>query len=696
MTKLFFLFSLFSSIIILITFRGFLSTHPLGNDDLAFAYPLRILISTSIQNGQFPLWDHWTNCGFPLGTLLQFTAPTFSPIILILSIFGIYSLKTYLLELIIVYIISFIATYYLLKEYSTNSYISSICAFIYTSTPLIICGITITSDAIYAHEFLPLFLFAIKKILNSKIYGIGLLVFASLMMFIQGHLGTTIFLFQFGFAFCLIEYLINIKSYIHKSNSNVIYEQEITKKLFYFLIAGILFLGIMNYCLLEQYTFFKFDFSKIRSSDGTVFSPFFASLKLESLYTIFFPNYTYYHAKTPDIISPLFIGQISIYFIIYNLILTYKNPRTIFFILFALLILLTSLYSDYWIARLLVDIIPFLESFRWHFHNTILFVMILIILAGQGMYLFLNEHNNNNLKKIISLIIYNLLFIVISTQVYIQPEWTVPFNILYTPQFYILILTNLLILTSILSQTNLCLANKFFQTKLARPINTLHKNLYWPIFLLLLFDFFSVFINIDFFDVIKNLPTAELENRRVDNFPSPNNNRFTSNNFFFNHFNLQYYTKIPAILGYQRLILPEIKNLQNSGNETLFKKTSKIFYSADRNYLPDDNSNTSIKILDLTPNNVSISVNSTKNNHLIVWSSTFTKNWKASLNNQPLQIFPTVDNLISFNVNKGFNIVKFEYAPAYIHLSFAIIFISIILTIFSVVYGIIKTRNLKI
>ena len=90
----------------------------LTNDNIGSGYPFRILISSAIQNRIFPLWDHWSLGGMPLNTPVFNLS--FSPIILFLSLFGVYSMTSYVTEIFIVILFGFLGMYTWLRKYSSK------------------------------------------------------------------------------------------------------------------------------------------------------------------------------------------------------------------------------------------------------------------------------------------------------------------------------------------------------------------------------------------------------------------------------------------------------------------------------------------------------------------------------------------------------------------------------------------------
>src|SRR5260221_13243286 len=70
---------------------------PLG-DTFGYYYPQRYFISSSIRHGIFPLWDQWRKSGASLSSgIISFN---FSPIILLFSLFWIYNIKIFIVDML--------------------------------------------------------------------------------------------------------------------------------------------------------------------------------------------------------------------------------------------------------------------------------------------------------------------------------------------------------------------------------------------------------------------------------------------------------------------------------------------------------------------------------------------------------------------------------------------------------------------
>jgi len=136
----------------------------LANDNYALGYPLRILVSSSIQQGIFPLWDHWTHGGMPLNSPLMMLS--FSPIVLILSIFGIYGISTYVVEIIVIHILCFIGMYWWLTFYSTKraSFVVALC---FTTLGAQVLQTPINFEAVVSVALLPWIAVGMKYCMNG-------------------------------------------------------------------------------------------------------------------------------------------------------------------------------------------------------------------------------------------------------------------------------------------------------------------------------------------------------------------------------------------------------------------------------------------------------------------------------------------------------------------------------------------------
>ncbi len=191
--KPFFFFVLFFisitiSCFIFYSYIGLKNFHiPLG-DTFGYYYPQRFFISSSIRHSIFPLWDQWRKNGGSLSSGI--ISINFSPIVLFFSLFGVYSLKTLIIEMLFIQILCFIGMYLWLQTYS-NKYFALYGAFCYSLSAPVVSSTT-EYGILVNISLIPLTAFAISKSLRGSKRYIAILALLLVLDFTQGYLGTNI------------------------------------------------------------------------------------------------------------------------------------------------------------------------------------------------------------------------------------------------------------------------------------------------------------------------------------------------------------------------------------------------------------------------------------------------------------------------------------------------------------------------
>jgi len=286
----------------------------LVNDNYSLGYPWRILVSSSMQNGIFPLWDHWTHGGMPLNSPLGMLS--FSPIVQLLSLFGVYSLSLFIIEILIIHVLCFIGTYIWLTFYSSK-FSSIVLAFCFSVMGLQIIVTPLSLDAVVSTALLPWMAIGMKYCMKGFLRGIGILAIAIWIMMTTGYLGMNVIYIEFIAFYCIAEVIIQI----------LIKKHTITQLFtgICYIIGGLLLGGlIVNYPYIENFVYYGTSFATMRDS---TFSPYASSANLFSLFTLFFPNKVWAFASDEFMAHTgmMFFGSIPIYMVIYSLF--YKKFR---------------------------------------------------------------------------------------------------------------------------------------------------------------------------------------------------------------------------------------------------------------------------------------------------------------------------------------------------------------------------------
>jgi len=611
------------------------------HDNYAITYPNRILASTAIKSGYLPLWDHWANGGSPLNTLISSTV--FSPIILLLGLFGIYSLKTFILEILIFYILGFVGMFFWLKTY-TDKYTSLFGAVCFSLAPFFLIQAPINFEIIISTFMYPWLAYGFKKTLQTKYQSIPIITFSLWIMFTTGYLGINIISVQFIIIFCLIEHLLkkfNIKGLIYLS------------------VGILLFLAIINFSILETFNYFGFNFSQIRETN---FDPFLGAIKPDTVLTIIWPNFisSFDLDKFASVTGLLYSGSVNLIFIFSALFLLKKNKTVLLLFTFMLVLFFSMFSKEFFLGRFLTDIIPFYSKIRFHGFNIGLFLFFTLTLSSIGLANFIKRQEKS--KKIFLIIFY---FLMAGFLAFMQSKRVNTLNYFYYPQtlsFFVLVIMFLVIL--------------FFDKKNYHYSDSL---IIISITFITIGEFLLLSPQLIFLkhDLLTHQELiAKQEKLKTKGFDSTINER----TFDPSYSNDQYYSKIPSAFGYHPLIHPIIKKLQLSNNYSELMKN--IFYVSDKEGLPLYDDSTDIKIIKFQPNYIRLSIKARQDKTQIVWSSPYTKNWKLYIDKDISQTNMNSFGLTTFTLNKNSSDVELKYEPFYLLISFFISFIGIIITIF--------------
>jgi len=598
-----------------------------SNDNFSFAFPTRVLISTSIQNAIFPLWDHWTHGGFPLSSLFTMTA--FSPIVIFLSLFGVYKVQTFAFEMLVVLVIGFIGMYVWLKRYSSKlgALVMGVC---YVTCGIFITQTPINFEFVASAAMFPWMAVGISSILEGKKYGVGIIPFTIWLASTEGYFGLNIVGWQFILLFCLIDW------YVCKNNRFL--AKDFLIKFRSILFGVILGYFIINYPYIETFVHYGMNFNFLREAD---FNPFAASAKLFSIFALIVPNKIdfFFGDSYQSYTLPLYFGSLNIIWIIYA-ILKKINIKTVITLVFLSIISFCSMLSNKYIpGRLLNSTIPFLGIVRWHGVYLTITLFFLSTLASVGFQPFIDDKKTN--MKWVSVIIFALLMIfAVCKQA--GAYYTNPLTYLAYPQIYVYIL--------------------FVAILLLVPI---YKNILYSIAIVVLLEILTVSGDIRQFGNYFYLLDMDIRERDVLNiqtkhFPPPDNIRTDEQS----NINIQYYSKKPTLYGYNPITYPSIKSLYGKAEYAKLMKT--VFYTVDSNSFPIIGSQLEVSMKRFTPNTVEATITAPRDNTEVVWSSPYVQNWKLYVNGKSQVFKRNMYGLISFILPEGGNSVVFRYSPRYL------------------------------
>jgi len=599
-------------------------------DSLYLNYPLRILISTSLQSGQIPLWDHWTHAGLPLTTL--FSNLNFSPIVYLLSIFGVYGLKTLAIEALIYNLIGFFGMFTWLKtRVSLNS--SLLGAFCFCNAVIIFQQTSINFEALPTYMLVPWLSYGLNQAFQKNPKGIGIICLSLIFMFTAGYLGSNIILVQLVFLFSLCESLLNQ----NLSLKNL--------KPLWFVAAGFLLtLLFFNLSFFESWDHFQFNFSDLRDYK---FDPFEVSSRGDSFLTLLFPNEIFpYRGDKAGYPVVLYCGNLMVFFFILGFNQFWKHKEISYLGLFLILSYGVTLSAESFLGSFFTSIIPFFDKVRFHGWLLILFLFYFLAIACFGLNKYWNDPNSKREKVALGFfLVFNTVLLVLMAV--FQPAWqSYRLDYVVYPQVGIIVLF---------------LINHFyFQKKFKSKSYS-----FWSILILILLDLYLIHPDIARLGAsgLEISRAKELEKNKTKGFPAPPLQRIQT----LEQLNPQYYSKIPNATGYFPLKHPKVFNLKNKANlDTLFK---------------GKDISTKLKILKFTPNQITIGAKILKDETL-TWSSPYTSSWKVTSAEKPLIVKENPNGLTDIHIPKGEYTIEFKYQPSLLRIKKLVTLLSFLVALF--------------
>jgi hypothetical protein len=617
----------------------------LTNDNYALGYPGRILVSSSIQNGIFPLWDHWTHGGMPFSSPINLLS--FSPIVLLLSLFGVYSISTFVVEILIIHILSFIGMYTWLTFYSSK-FSSLVIAFCFAVMIPQILQTPLNFEAVVSTALLPWLGIGMKYCMREALKGIGIIAFSVWIMMTTGYLGMNVIFIELIVFFCISEAIL----LAIKNKSTV--KQVLSGSLLIF--CG-LFIGglIVNYPFVENFVHYGISFTTLR--DAT-FTPYAASANLFSLFTLIFPNHIWAFSADEYLAHTgiIFFGSIPIYMALYSFFRRKHRINVILLMTFFILSFLAMLSTKYPFAQWISMNFPLLRYIRWHGWFLTASVFFLATVSSIGMTEYIDEK-----EKRLKIFVF-CVFIILATLTAMKQSGSIfvsPVSYLRYPQTIIFILLGIIILVSNRKLNNLVYLLCVIEVVVVSwSIGLLGNNLYY-----------------------RGLTNQEAVSResvkqRTKYFPIISNERSIQDS----HVNPQYYTKQPSLYGYNPVIYPTFASFISDPKYPLIMKY--LFYPENTAGFPDINDYFKINSVRLTPNSAEATIVIQSNEQNIVWSSPYSSSWILSIDGVQSYTQPNRFGLTQFTINKGIRTIRFAYRPPYFIFSMLLAFSSIGMSVY--------------
>ncbi|MDO8269666.1 MAG: hypothetical protein Q7T54_03285 [Candidatus Levybacteria bacterium] len=634
------------------------------HDAFKFDFPNRFFISKSINNGILPLWDQWSHNGLP--TSLNISFINISPVILLISLFGIYTPQTLMIEMLLMQFLALVGMFFWLKEYS-NKWLALVGAFFFSLSPPILSTAT-NASVIATMCTVPLIAYSFKKTLQGSLRHSGLFSLALIIVFTSGYLGTNVLYLPIIFMFCLLEEII-----INKSNF-----RNISKGFAFLILGGVLFLAATSIGWIELWHYTGFDLSSLRYGH---YDPFTGGNSLKILYSLFFvhnfPPYVPLGAIVPVAGNgyEIYFGVVNFIFALFCLLNRKDFGRSILIFCFLIVIFCISLAPEYDIPVIASKFLPFLTLSRWHGWYTLLLSFFSLTLAIRGFDLLISQKS-----------ILNFKLIAISGGVVVALMLLAIYKLIsrssYSGDFFVLQLT---------CAVGIILFAVY-----------LHKNPTFKKKVGLVFISF-IFVGLSIIEFVPNSlnyltyrndtwnETAHMEMKKI--FEDQRSNTFSYKKNERQVSNYQLVTGIPSPYGYTPMSTPAMLKLRAQIGEDKYTKISmRLFWISDPLSAPSKQEDI-INITKFEPNAIDLTIENKEGQRKILWTNSFSTHWKLNVNGKPQVLEKTSNGFSAFTVGNGKSLVKLQYEPKYSLLAFVIMATAYALIIFLFVFYRNRTYN---
>ena len=601
----------------------------LTNDNIGSGYPFRILISSAIQNRIFPLWDHWSLGGMPLNTPVFNLS--FSPIILFLSLFGVYSMTSYVTEIFIVILFGFLGMYTWLRKYSSK-YSALWIALCFSLLASQIIQMQLNCEVVVSTAMLPWIAVGMHEALRGMRRGIGIIALSLWIVLTNGYLGMNVIFIELLLFYTLCTAFLLL----------------MTKKIsVHQILHGIVNIGIgltlgfliVNYAYVEAFAHFGISFATNRL--GVDFSPFIGSANLYSLSTLFFPNHVWSFSPNGSLgnTAMMFFGSFPLFLSFFSFI--EKRLRTLSLLLFVFFLLSFGLIlsSSYPIAYWINSLFPLLKFLRWHAWMTPASVFFLATLSAIGCDAFYDSQHTSLKTRI-----YFIFVFFCFTAAFFQSRFfsTPLLSYLYFPQIAFIAVLGLIIFIPLHKLSYLLLPIALSEIIIVLWSLSLYgNNYYWIGY------------------TKEETAKREVMKDQTKYFPSQSNERLIHNYYI----NPQYYSKQPAVYGYHSLMNPVLSSY--SFTPVYIPIMMYLFYSQNEQGYPNIARST-VGSVRLTPVGAETDITVLSDDMPIVWSTPFTPYWKLYIDGQLSPTQPNKFWLTQFHLSKGKHYIRFLYRPPYL------------------------------
>ncbi len=376
----------FSILIILWPLSLFILTPKWDNVD-AFL-PYRYFISDYLWNGHFPFWNSFQQMGNPVYPDPQ--SGMWNPITWLIMLFGKYTMKALIIELLSYFILAGTGMYFLINTLFKHKKVSAIIGLSFALSGLMV-GSTQLMVFLAGTAWLPWCVLALYKFLKDfKLeYAVLSGLFFALNV-VSASPAYTIVLFYI--------YLVFFLHILWKNKQNTTHLKKIC--------WGGLVLSLTVFILLLPYITSLIEFapyferiSKLPYYGGHILiNPFTPA----SYISFLFPYGVLSNSPIFDITSSTlrnaYIGILALIFFIYSLVYNYKNKKVIYGFIGVLFFLIVASGGQTFVYKILYYLPGFGTFAHPSFFRTYA-LFIMLVITGYGMVHFFQQQNKSNVTK---------------------------------------------------------------------------------------------------------------------------------------------------------------------------------------------------------------------------------------------------------------------------------------------------------
>lgn len=638
-------------LLILCAFLGYFQMFifELKWDNIDAFLPYRFHIDQSIKNGEFPLWNHTINLGYPIHADPQ--SGTWYPFTWITSLLFGYNFASFGFEVWLHFLFSGIGMYLLGISLKLKNEICFVIGVAY-----MFCGFMVASAEIYPFivgaTWLPYLIRSLVKIRNQlsffTTFELSIFVSLTILGAYPAFIILTIYLVGLFFIYLFIQ------------------KFKIWHKIAFYGILALILIALLSggylFSVIENYQY-------MGRSEPLKYNEFFysTSINFTSLISVVYPysttcfNTDFFNNANPVMINSYF-GLVLIPFVIYYIV---KVPSKIKYwvILFVVIAFLSAMGNQTPVRYWLYKFIPGFNLFRHPAMLRLYGLIMIILMIGKGLNHFLqHRHNSKFIFRsyiIISLtILITSILILVNSEIHLQSIINQVFSNIGLSTFSI---ENHIVLQSIFLII-ISIACLFIFRKNTKKL--------WLVF--------SIIVVVDLIGAtqlnISTTITSSITNKACnDNLKdliinTPKQNQFDKIGHI-NHKqwdirpigywqNISMFTGKTAYDGYNPFQLKRFNELEKMNTFNLIKSHPLVYFSDDQNCI----SNPEVIDLQIGYNQIQIEYRSSSSN-LLKLSQNYHKNWSAYINNENLKVKRNNHALMAVNVPSGIQSITFRYEP---------------------------------